>query len=1022
MSSNSTRNPSLFFAVFTISGFSGLIYESIWSHYLKLFLGHAAYAQTLVLAIFMGGMALGSWLTARRSHRIPNLLLGYAIVEGVIGLFGLLFHPVSIEVTGWAFNSVLPHIGSPATAQLVKWSLGALLILPQSVLLGTTFPLMSGAIVRRFPERAGATLAMLYFTNSLGAAIGVLVSGFVLIGAVGLPGTILTAALLNVALALLVWGIVKYQPDTVQAAPAAPLAAKNSLPGIARWMLIGAALTGVASFFYEIAWIRMLSLVLGSSTHSFEMMLSAFILGIALGGLWVHRRIDSLRDPVRFLGTILVIMAVVAMLSLPVYDWTFEVMGTVFQTFTPTEPGYIGISVSSHAIAMLVMIPTTFFCGMTLPLMTHVLIRQGSGEQAIGSVYAWNTAGAIVGVIVAVHLLMPAIGVKGLVIAGAAIQLILAVVYRSTTAVAAERWKRAAVPAAAAMAGILLAALFLQLTPERLASGVFRHGMASVAADSKVIFLEHGKTATVSLVDRDGHVSIATNGKPDAAIMMKGPDSTIDEITMSLAGAIPYALHRNPRHVANIGFGSGLTSHVLLASPALESLDTIEIEPLMVRAAEIGFRPRVFRVFTDPRSHIHYEDAKTFFAMNQRKYDVIVSEPSNPWVSGVSTLFSQEFYRQITHYLESDGLLVQWIQIYEVDLDIVQSIIKALAPEFSDFALYNTGNSDLLLVATRSGTLPRIDSRVFEIPGLRAELARLGVSTPEHIASRFLGNKKLLMPLLAESGVPANSDYFPYVDIHAARARFLRRSASEIVDLETLPLPFFELLAGAATERSDTQPSVKPASSRDEMGVEAVALRRALETGQYDRLDAPTARVLYALQVPKEQCSTPAMQRTWLASVYHLAASTNAPLSGAELKSMWDRIAALPCAGALSSDDRRMFSFLQYVAQRDVQSAASTGTELFAGGYAFAEPAQMSFAMMATAASDIALNQPAAALEVIRENNGRVSETPSSALAVRWLIALARQSIQSQPPRSSESSTRLITDAAMPNGADKPRQ
>src|SRR5690242_19583126 len=142
MNRTSLRNRTVFFAIFTISGFSGLIYESIWSHYLKLFLGHAAYAQTLVLAIFMGVMALGSWLMSRYSYRIANLLLGYAIVEGAIGFLGLIFHRTSMGVTSWAFESVLPHIDSIAAAQMIKWGLGALLILPQSILLGMTFPLM----------------------------------------------------------------------------------------------------------------------------------------------------------------------------------------------------------------------------------------------------------------------------------------------------------------------------------------------------------------------------------------------------------------------------------------------------------------------------------------------------------------------------------------------------------------------------------------------------------------------------------------------------------------------------------------------------------------------------------------------------------------------------------------------------------------------------------------------------------------------------------------------------------------
>src|SRR5258705_8857483 len=188
-----TRLPvGVFFALFTISGFAGLIYESIWSHYLKLFLGHAAYAQTLVLAIFMGGMAIGSWLVSRFTQRIGNLLLGYAFAELGIGLLAIAFHRVFQMMTGWAFDTVMPALGGTGV-DLFKWGLASLLILPASILLGTTFPLMSAGIMRLYPEQSGRALSMLYFTNSFGAAIGVLASGFYLIDRIGLPGTILTA-------------------------------------------------------------------------------------------------------------------------------------------------------------------------------------------------------------------------------------------------------------------------------------------------------------------------------------------------------------------------------------------------------------------------------------------------------------------------------------------------------------------------------------------------------------------------------------------------------------------------------------------------------------------------------------------------------------------------------------------------------------------------------------------------------------------------------------------------------------
>lgn len=199
----------VFFAIFTISGFSGLIYESIWSHYLKLFLGHAAYAQSLVLTIFMGGLALGSWVAARcsPSWRFPILI--YAVVEGVIGLVALVFHPVFVGVTDSFYFSILPAVNNALIGSTMKWTAAALLILPQSVLLGMTFPLMSAGIIRRYADHPGASLAMLYFTNSIGAAVGVLASGFWLIRLVGLPGTIFTAGLLNIALALTVWMLVK---------------------------------------------------------------------------------------------------------------------------------------------------------------------------------------------------------------------------------------------------------------------------------------------------------------------------------------------------------------------------------------------------------------------------------------------------------------------------------------------------------------------------------------------------------------------------------------------------------------------------------------------------------------------------------------------------------------------------------------------------------------------------------------------------------------------------------------------
>ena len=686
-------------AVFVVSGFTGLIYESIWSHYLKLFLGHAAYAQTLVLAIFMGGMALGSWTVAHYSARIRHLLWSYVLVEGLIGLLGVIFHRTFVVASDFSFASVIPSLPAGFLVHAYKWSLAALLIFPQSVLLGMTFPLISGGLIRRWPDRPGETLSTLYFTNSLGAALGVLVSGFVLIRAVGLPGTILTAGLLNVALAILVWFIVRRQPEpvptpqTVPASPAAP-------DGLARWFVIAAFLTGAASFMYELGWIRMLSLVLSSSTHSFELMLSAFIFGLAFGGLYVRRRIARIGDPATYAGGVMVVMGALAALSLPAYNVTFDFMAWCLATFTHTASGYVAFNVVSQSIAALIMIPTTFCAGMTLPLLTQELMRRGTGERAIGTIYSVNTLGAIVGVLLTVHLLMPLIGVKGVILGGAGIHMALGL--SRLLAVRRQRPRTVAVAMTVSILVLVLTSFAVNLDPRRMASGVYRTGFATLPADVMVTYFRDGKTATISLVERpDKVVVIATNGKPDAGVQMGQGPATLDESTMLLLAALPLSMHPNPKRVANIGFGSGLTAHTLLGSALIERLDTIEIEPFMVEAARKGFGPRVNNVFEDPRSHIVFEDAKTFFASARKPYDLIISEPSNPWVSGVATLFSDEFYGRVTQYLTSDGYLVQWIQTYETNVEVIASVIKALAPHFGAYAIYNSDDSDILIIATR---------------------------------------------------------------------------------------------------------------------------------------------------------------------------------------------------------------------------------------------------------------------------------------------------------------------------------
>ncbi|MFH1600485.1 MAG: fused MFS/spermidine synthase [Pseudomonadota bacterium] len=805
----------LLLALFVASGFAGLIYQAIWSHYLGLTLGHAAYSQTLVLGIFMGGMSLGAWLVSKRGVRWRRLILAYAVVEIVVGLAGLAFHPVFLAYTGLSQETIYPAMDSVAAVRAWQWGSAALLIAPQSILLGMTFPLMSGGYLRIAPRADGEILGGLYFSNSIGAAFGALFATFVLLPWVGMPGAIVCAGLVNLAVGLLAWRVSRRadaQPDPAPAAPgagpgtqglvsdspaiaaqAAPV--RTARPMFFRTLLLVACLTGATSFVYEIAWVRMLNQVLGTTVHSFELMLSAFILGLAFGGLWVRRRSSRIGDAVSTAGWAQLWMGLAALVSLPLFAQSFHWVGWLMGYLPRTDDGYTLFVLASGAISMLVMFPAAFFAGMTLPLITMAMLRNGSGEAGIGRVYAINTLGAILGVVVAVHVLIPTIGLQLSVTLAALVDVVLGVVLIRWFA-AGERSPRTLPVGLVAVLVVLGISLVLgRADPRVLASGVFRTGSTTVGEGATVPYLKDGKTSTVSVIMSGNWRSIVTNGKPDAALTMGLEDKPADdEITMLMLGSLPLALHPEPEEIGVIGWGSGLTTHTLLGSDKVGRVDSIEIEPAMVQGSRLMY-PRVLRAFEDPRSQLHIDDARTFFSTGRKRFDVIVSEPSNPWVSGVGSLFTRQFYGFLGNHLEADGVLIQWVHIYELDNALLATMLAAIGEEFPYVDLYQANQGDLILAASKK-PLP---APVYPAsPGsmLAREMKRVGLGSAADFEVRRLGDRRILDALVRMAGVGPYDDFYPVVSLNAPRARFKNLAAEWVLRLESSGLPVLEATAG----------------------------------------------------------------------------------------------------------------------------------------------------------------------------------------------------------------------------------
>jgi len=919
------KSQVIFFALFTISGFTGLIYESIWSHYLKLFLGHAAYAQALVLSIFMGGMAFGAYLVARLSKSWTNLLVVYAIVELLIGCFGVVFHPFFQTVLSISYEDIIPALGTPALVHTYKWAIGTLIILPQSILLGMTFPLMSNGIIRRFPNTPGRTLGMLYFTNSIGAAIGVLFSGFYLIKTVGLPGTILTAGVINIFLAIVVYGMAKgpaERPYTIK---------KSSWNKSPNLILLAAFITGTASFIYEISWIRMLSMVLGASTHAFELMLSAFITGLAFGGLWVRRKIDSLDNPIRTVGYVQITMGVMALLTLPLYNYLFDLMSFFISGFERNDTGYQLFTLSSHLICLLIMLPTTFCAGMTLPLFTFIMLRQGCGERSIGQIYASNTLGAIVGIVFTIFIGMPVLGLKGAILFGCSLDILLGLylLFRANSP------GKNPIIIFATISGIALFVMvfMFDLDKYKMNSAVYRSGEIISETDFKVLFHKDARTSSIGVLKHEsGIVSIMTNGKTDASITMVDSGLiSVDEVTTTLLAALPIAINPYAKLIANIGIGSGLTTHTLLTWPGVEQVDTIEIEPAMVEGATY-FRPRVEKAFTDPRSKIHIEDAKTYFSTYRKKYDIIISEPSNPWVSGIASLFTDEFYGHANNYLSDEGIFVQWIQGYEINSKLFFSVLKALKNNFSNFALYTPNDSDMIIIARNNKAVNQPGIAIFNNGAMEEALAKIDIHNIQDINVRFIADERILGPLIDKYSQTINSDYFPYLDLNATRARFKRENIYELARINANTVPFIDILSQNKEYSTATNVSDRSSHSTiNKLKYQAQNLFHSLHKLDGATPESPMTGKLKLMVALANSCQSINVPSTWIDTLIILATTTVPYLSANELQSMWKAITP-GCEDGLNNEQQNWLELIKALSQRNSESIALYSSALLEQG------------------------------------------------------------------------------------------
>ncbi|RKI74526.1 spermidine synthase [Corallococcus sp. AB049A] len=736
-----TRTPrppkNLVAALLFLSGATALVYELVWSKYLGNVLGNSGQAHAVVLATFMGGLALGAFVFGRTADRVKSPLALYGVLELGVGLYALAF-PYVLGALEHLWLALAPHVpeGLRVAPRLLVSSLS--LVVP-TLLMGGTLP----ALVRHFAASLASVrkeLARLYAINSLGAAVGVYVAGTRLVPLVGLSASAQIAAGLNVFLALAALALARQHPPAVVVG-AAPSAEDVAYPRRAvRAALIGVMLSGFTSMLYQVTWIRLLAIVLGASTYAFTLILTAFILGIGLGSFWLMTRKEG-GDSLKLYGWTQVGLVLSLCVALPLYvrlPHLFRWSEWMLTRAVETWPIFQGVT---FAFCCAVLLIPTFIMGVAFPAAARVATAKVSEVgRELGGVYLWNTAGTLSGSVLGGLVLMPFWGMQGNFIAGAVANLVAAGLAFHALSAPKEGQGVSAVPAWRTFAPVGGAALLavvvlgsMQGWPQRL-SGIAAMRAYEKPPESYAKLVEDTERAIVPRFYADdtfatvmvGDLSseslrfMKINGKTDAT---NGGDIE----TQVMAGHLGVLMHpREPKNVLLVGSGAAITAGSVLAHP-VERLDMVEISPAVIEAARL-FKADNRNAVDDPRTHVHIDDAKTFMALAPIQYDLIVSVPSNPWVTGVSGLFTRDFFQLVDKHLTDDGVLVQWIHTYESNTELVKLVMRTLHDTFPHATTW-LGPEDLVMVASRkplSFDAAAVAARMAR-PEVKEDLARVEI-------------------------------------------------------------------------------------------------------------------------------------------------------------------------------------------------------------------------------------------------------------------------------------------------------
>ena len=723
--------PFLLAASFLVlSGIASLTYQVTWVRLLGFSMGATSASISTVLAAFFLGMAMGSYLAERITRNRINSFKPYIVLEFLIGVSGLALLPILLHLD--ALLALFPAVGTELSLKFVVAM--ALLSIP-TLCMGATFPVMASILIRRHGE-VGLRMSQLYSLNTAGAVLGAALTGFVFIPNWGLDGAIYIAFALNMTIVVAALSVSRYwtlpalEPEPV-ATLVDPMMAGNDGAYRLRALIVLAA-TGFVSIATQVGWTKYLAIFTGTTIYGFAAILTVFLSGIAAGSWAIKSHLEKIRAPQMWMAVGLLLLGV----SLIATRVGFSALPPIYEAVNQLDTAPLILHLTKYVIVFALLFIPTFLLGALFPLNLKLYCGTLMAVRTrIGKAYSINTLASIVGAIFAGFWFIPRYGTDHLLTLMALIILLLALMFLPTLTRPAMRFALLS----SVTAAFLGAWLAPHLSYQALVASVGYQWDADAKKGKKPVFLflKEGKAGVISLVTYDHKIAkLQNNGLNESMIHMHDPNQAL--LAETLLGLVPYMLHKNPQSAFVVGFGGGITTRALTLTD-LKSIRVVELEPAVVEAGR-QIAAGEIPALRDPRVRLDFNDARNTLMVERTRYDLIVAQPSHPWLAGAANVFTLQFWEIVKSRLNETGVFGQWVNLFKMDATTLRSLLQAFYQVFPHGMCFaNLYSGDLVLIGSKqplSFDYPHM-TRILEQPKIRATLAPHKILTPADLLWYF---------------------------------------------------------------------------------------------------------------------------------------------------------------------------------------------------------------------------------------------------------------------------------------------